>query len=150
MYGRGIEGNVFMLSNYSTIRDMSSFPCLIAAGAFFMIFKKITIHQSKVINFIATNTFGIYLLHNHTVSIPIFWRGIFGLNVIFKTRWYLLYSFFLVIAIFVVGISIECVRKRVEDAILGKKKSKEFFEKIDKIINCFFQEKSNKVMSKSQ
>ena len=140
MHERGIKGNAFMLNNYSAIRDMSSFPCLIAAGAFFMIFKKITISQSKVINFIASKTFGIYLLHTHEVIISIFWRELFGLNMISKTRWYLPYSLFLVIIIFAVGIAIECVRKRVEEAILKENKSREFFEKIDKKINYLFQD----------
>lgn len=139
MYKSGLEGNTFMLQHYSTIRDMSSFPCLVAAGSFFLAFKNIKIRQSKLINYIASVTFGIYLLHTHETTVPIFWRGLFHLDIISKTGWYLLYSLFLVMIIFLVGIVTEIIRKHFEQKFFKNTKIIKCMNVIDNKVNSVLQ-----------
>lgn len=136
LYREGLRGNAFMRANYSTIRDMSSFLCLIAAGAFFMMFLKLKIRNSRLINWIASNTFGVYLLHNHTTTIPIFWRGIFKLDVLSRSAWYLPYSVALVIVIFGVSMPIEFIRKRAEHVILDNRYSCDLCERVDAVLKA--------------
>ncbi len=138
MYQKGVQGNVFMRNNYSTIRDMSSFPCLTASFGLFLLFKNLHIPQNKWINQIASNTFGIYLLHNHETTIPIFWRGIFALDTMVKTKGYVPYSVALTIGIFIVGCAVEHIRKKMERLILNRPKLGVFCHKIDATINKRF------------
>lgn len=138
MYQKGVQGNVFMRNNYSTIRDMSSFPCLTAAFGLFLLFENLHIPQIKWINQMASNTFGIYLLHNHETTIPIFWRGIFALDTMVKTKGYVPYSVALTIGIFIVGCAVEHIRKKMEKLILNRPKIGFFCYKIDAAINKKF------------
>ena len=143
LYREGLQGNAFMRMNYSTIRDMSSFPCLIAAGAFFMIFLKLKIRNRRRINRIASNTFGIYLLHNHETTIPILWRGIFKLDMLSRSVWYLPYSMLLVAVIFGVSMLIEFIRKRAEHVILDNPCICDLCEQMDSVLNAKFRWKLN-------
>ena len=138
MYQKGVQGNVFMRNNYSTIRDMSSFPCLTAAFGLFLLFENLHIPQNKWINQMASNTFGIYLLHNHETTIPIFWRGIFALDAMVQTKGYVPYSVALTIGIFIVGCAVENIRKKMERLILNRSKFGVFCHKIDTTINKRF------------
>lgn len=113
-YVKGIQGNAFALDSYIKVRDMPSILCLIAAGAFFLFFKNIQIPYNKWINLIAADTFGVYLLHNHALSIPIFWHGVSNLSNMAKTAIFPLYAIFIAVMIFVVGMMMEYVRKRIE------------------------------------
>lgn len=119
LYRKGIRGDTFSLENYSDIRDMSSLLCLLAAGSFFIIFNKINISYNRIINYIASDMFGVFLLHNHESSIPIFWKGIFDLDIISKLLVYPLYCCFIVILVFIAGILIEFIRKKVEKSLLN-------------------------------
>ena len=47
MYSLGLGGNTFAMDNFSTIRDMQSFPCVLGAAAFFLMFKKSTSFITK-------------------------------------------------------------------------------------------------------
>ena len=140
MYRKGIQGNLFMKNNYSTIRDMSSFPCLTAAVSLFLLFGTLHIPKNRQINKMASNTFGIYLLHNHETTIPIFWRGIFSLDTIVKTKGYVPYSVALTAGIFIAGCIVEHFRRKVERLILNQPRIKVFFQKIDTIVNKKFYE----------
>ncbi len=140
MYKKGIHGNVFMKNNYSTIRDMSSFPCLTAAIAIFLLFVNLHIRKNRIINRLASNTFGIYLLHTHETIAPVFWRGIFSLSFVVKTRWYVQYCIILVAGIFAVGCVIEYLRKKLERFIFKLLQRRSLFERIDAAVNARFYE----------
>lgn len=121
MYSLGLNGNTFAMDNFSTIRDMQSFPCVLGAAAFFLMFKKTDIVYNKKINFVAATTFGIYLLHTHETSITIFWKELFCLDRISLSWYYVPYSLLLLLLIFGVGISIEYARKKIENMIFSNR-----------------------------
>lgn len=135
MYSLGIRGNMFAMDNFSSIRDMQALPCVLGAAAFFLMFKKIKINYNKRINFLASTTFGIFLLHTHETSIPLFWKGIFHLDSISLSWYYIPYSLFLVISIFGIGILIECFRKNIEKRIFLSKNIVYLLEKLDLKVN---------------
>ncbi|VEE22680.1 Uncharacterised protein [Streptococcus equinus] len=136
MYYYGQNGNDFCLKIFSTIRDMQSIPCILGAAFFFLMFKNLYIPYNSSINYIASATFGIFLLHNHESSILIFWKKLFNLTVVSKEWYFIPYSLLLLICIFCVGIIIiEFFRKKVEKILFQNLKIIQLSDNIDDRLN---------------
>lgn len=97
--------------------DESSVFNICAGFAVFLLFKGIEIKQSKMINFVATTTFGILLFHDHNVFRVTFWHYIWKdefdyYGVMRFTGCYLITA----VIIFIIGMIIDCVRKKLFEA----------------------------------
>lgn len=115
--------HTFVMEHFSTIRDMSSILCLIAALSFFMIFLKTEVNYNKYINGVSSCIFGIYLLQCHVISEQIFWKGCSEWS---GSPWYCLYSVLLVVLIFLIGCIVEIIRKNIEENFLKMNMTKRF------------------------
>lgn len=101
---------------------------LLCAINFFMMFEKIKFH-SKVVNIMASSTFGIYLLHDNINISPYLWNNIFHTNSFAFDNMLILYAFFVISVIFIIGAAIELLRKNIIE--------KPLLKWIDKIIEKF-------------
>jgi hypothetical protein len=90
---------------------------LFLSVSLFMVFQSIHIKGNKVITFIASCTFGIYLVHDGR-SRQFWWNNIFHNPAYEGTTKVFLDMFIAIVTIFSVGFAIECVRKAVEHFII--------------------------------
>lgn len=91
--------------------EMNSLLVLIAAVLLFMGFKTLSINRSRLINTIASASFGVYLLHDHDLTRPFIWDMLFK-NASFENSPYLvLYSIFAVLVVYIVCTLVELMRQ---------------------------------------
>lgn len=93
---------------------------IIPGIAFFLLFKNIKLKYNKVINFFASTTLTVLLLHDGHFSRTYTWQ-IFQTTTWLYSKHYLLHMFFVAISIYFVCSLIEFVIKWVESVLLGKK-----------------------------
>lgn len=87
-----------------------SVALLIIAFAFFMLFKQLKIKSSRIINTIASTTFGVYLIHQYPFLLKFIWIDIFHLPDFQESMYLIPYSFFVVIVIFAACSLIDLIR----------------------------------------
>lgn len=88
---------------------------MMAGFCLFFIFKGFKIKHNSIINFIASHTFGILLLHDHNYFRYVIWKRVFFVENFYgvKLPMLVVYSVAVVLAIFVAGIIIDTVREYV-------------------------------------
>lgn len=83
--------------------DESSLLYIVAGYALFFFFKNVTVNKNTVINFVASTTFGILLIHDHNYFRTILWN-----NILKCSSWYYDKYFFLHVIMFTIDIFIIC------------------------------------------
>ncbi len=83
----------------------------VSALALFMAFEKTQIGYSKIINTIASATFGVYLIHDNNIIRPLIWQDLFKNSRYQDSAFIIPYSIIVVIAIFVVCSLIDLLRQ---------------------------------------
>ena len=93
-------------------RDVSPLN-MIAGFCMFFFFKGLSIKHSSVINFMASHTFGILLLHDHNYFRYVIWKRVFFTENFYDAKLPILivYTFAVVLTIFAAGIIIDTVRE---------------------------------------
>lgn len=95
-------------------------PLVVLSISIFLLFKDIDIKTNKFINAVASTTFGVYLLHDHSAMRDIIWNRIFRVGS-FQDSWVLLiYGAFCTVSVFVICSAIEYVRKLLFDKAFEK------------------------------
>ena len=86
----------------------------ICSISLFIVFVNVEMKHSDKINFIASTTFGIYLLHEVPINRKLLWDSIFSCDKMyqesFNVVWHLPVT---VITIFIVGFIVDVFRKKV-------------------------------------
>ncbi|MCQ2484040.1 MAG: acyltransferase [Clostridia bacterium] len=76
----------------------------------FLGFSQIQIKTNKIINTVASTTFGIYLIHDNCFVRPFLWKTVFKISEHESTLFFIPYTFFIVIVVFTVCSLIEFAR----------------------------------------
>ena len=126
--------NIFM----ATMCDESSITNIVGGFALFFFFKNVKMKCHPFINYLATSTLGILLIHDHNYFRYVLWNNIYN-----TTEWsgYRLREFIVIIicvtfAIYIVCFIIDQLRNvLIEKPLLQNKYVKVFCDKIDKIMN---------------
>lgn len=116
---------------------INSIFILTLAVLVFYIFKNAKIKQSKIINYIASLTFPVYIIHENYLFRETFWSVSnkivpISSNTVTSTILNILCSIF---AVFIMAAVAETIRRFIEKQIFKSKKVNELLEKSDKIIN---------------
>lgn len=108
---------------------------LLVSLCLFMAFKNMTIKDNKLINLVASATFGVYLIHDNNLIRSFLWIDVFK-NALWQTSPYLIpYSIIVILLVFVVCTIIDLLRKY----ILEKPILKVIDKSADKIILPFLK-----------
>lgn len=89
-------------------------PLNILAGlCLFFLFKNIKLKKIKAINFIASHTFGVLLLHDHNYFRYVIWERIFGVSKVYPANALIQLAYTLIVAliVFAAGILIDILRE---------------------------------------
>ncbi len=97
---------------------------MIAGFCLFFIFKGLSIKHNSIINFIASHTFGVLLLHDHNYFRYVIWKRVFFVENFYDADLPILiaYTAAVVIAIFAVGIIVDTVREYLFEKPITKTK----------------------------
>lgn len=107
--------------------DLNKFPLLLASIIIFCAFKNFNIRNSKIINNIASTTFGIYLIHTNGFLKIFIWHRIFKIDYFINNpKFTILYIISSIIIVFLICSLLELIRKQIFDIFL--------FQKIKQII----------------
>lgn len=91
--------------------SMKSFPLLLLTIFIFFGFKNLNIKTSKIINYIASTTLGIYLIHDNSFVRYFLWFKVFRLSEHFHRNGFLLYLLFAIAATFIASALIDFLRQ---------------------------------------
>ena len=88
---------------------------MIAAFCLFFLFKSLKISHKYFINFVASHTFGILLLHDHNYFRYIIWDRVFNVENFYGVNIFILiaYTISVVLILFTIGILIDIIREYV-------------------------------------
>ena len=114
---------LFSLVRAAVEGDISPLNIIVGFCMFF-IFKGIRIKHSNFINFIASHTFGILLLHDHNYFRYVIWKRVFSAEKFYNVNTGILicYTIAVVIVIFTVGIAVDTLREYTLEKPLQKTK----------------------------
>jgi len=101
----------------------------------FLLFKNIRIKNNRIINIIASSTFGIYLIHDHPYVRNFLWITLFKNHEYYQSSYLWIHSIIVIFTVFVVASLIEIIRKYLIevpifsccDKALTKKKNRPLF-----------------------
>ena len=123
---------------------INSFPMLILAVSIFEIFAKIDIGYNKVINKIASTTFGIYLLHDGVLCDKIW--AFFRTKQCLNSKFSILYIIATTAIIFVCGAIVDLIRQFIEKYTVDKVLDSKVYEKVKNTSKEVAKEISEKVL----
>ena len=124
---------VILLKNFTkmnTYTERNLFMILLVTLVM-LLFEQFEI-KSKAINFIATTTFGIYLIHDNLSFSKILWKNIFANSTFGQSPYLVLYGLAVVIIVFIGGAIIDLFRQYCLEKPLFKLIDKIKFKKLQK------------------
>lgn len=87
---------------------------IIAASVFFFYtFKNINIKENKIINYIATSTIGVYMIHDHPIVRGWIYNKFLHINELINNKYVLVYVIIFAILIFIMALIIDKIRKKL-------------------------------------
>lgn len=105
-----ISVKISIVDEYATIFYNQKSPFLLLISIFtFILFKDLNI-DSKLINTLASTTFGVYLIHESKLVYPILWTNIFHCNNYIKSPYFIIYSLIVCLIVYIVCTLIELIR----------------------------------------
>ena len=99
-------------SRYFITSNISIFA-IIMAVCLVLIFKNLKIKNNKIINFVASSTLGIYLIHENNYLRDILWNKMFANSTCYNSILFLPYAILKVIIIYICCIIIDKIRNRL-------------------------------------
>lgn len=116
------NGNRYLTFINSFNVDESSLLYVIAGIALFFFFKEINIPQSKLINKIATCTFGVLLIHDHQFFRYALWQKIVKTQEWYYSDKYILYFVFVTFCVFITCSVFDFLRQITIEKLIMKSK----------------------------
>lgn len=103
----------------------------------FILFINNKVFSNSIINMISSTVFGIYLIHDNSFLRNVLWESIINVSKFYNCSFFLLFSIFSILGIFVGCFIIEYLRILIVDRFVNTMISKflPFFEKMKK--NCY-------------
>ena len=107
-------------------------PVLLFALGLFLLFRKLRVKSSRVINLVASGTFGVYLFHEHPLCRRFLWLRLFHAADYAESPRLLPYLAWVIALVFVTGIAIDLARQyalekplfRLIEGVWGKLKQR--------------------------
>lgn len=113
-----IGTRISSIANYSlAFYGRQSMLTFMSALCFFMFFKNIRISQSKIINTIASASFGVYLIQEHNSLRPILWLTIIQNNKFQESSFLIIYSIISALSVYVICSIIDLIRHATVERI---------------------------------
>lgn len=104
--------------SYGLFLKVSSPFQAVCACSFFLIFKNINIKTNKLINFVASSTFAIYLIHTQVILFPILWGKIICLQRYEGSKYIIAIEVIVALIVFITCLFIDIVRRFVMKLIM--------------------------------
>ena len=135
-----------MVAYTGNLNEMSSFLCgitgdessiffIVGGYALFYFFKNLHIPNSKMINYIASCTFGVLLIHDHNFFRHLFWNDVVKTQIHFKSDKFVLWFVISVIGVYITCSTIDFLRQKIlEENIVKEKWFNNVTTKIDKVL----------------
>lgn len=111
---RYIKGNLFYFA------DINSALALMASVYMFFAFKQLKIGHSKIINVVASTTFGIYLLHDSNLLRKFIWHDLLNVKQFYGSDFLPLYAVISVVLVFSVCGIIDFLRSKFLESHYNK------------------------------
>lgn len=109
LFDEGIRISLF--ANYANYYyGMQKLPILAISVLTFIGFSRINIGYSRIINVIASATFGVYLIHDHSSSRPFIWQRVFSCASYSESKFLIPYSLLVIAFIYIACTVIELLR----------------------------------------
>ncbi|MCO4635032.1 hypothetical protein Si037_01640 [Streptococcus infantarius subsp. infantarius] len=105
----GLKVN-FFLEHATYFFEMQKLPILIISILLFLGFLKIDIGSNRVINIVASATFGVYLIHDNNYVRVFLWENLFKNASFARSDYLILYSILVIILVYIVCTLIELMR----------------------------------------
>lgn len=107
---------------------LNRFPILFCSIFVFAFFKNLKIKYNKIVNLVASTTFGVYLIHENPFFRGVLWHKLFRIDCFIDSKFLFLYMMFAVIITFLCCSIIDLLRKNLLERNVLK-----FFDKMQKI-----------------
>ena len=100
----------------------------------FVIFKNLKMRTSKLINYLGSITFGVYLIHDNPFFRDIMWNNIFKAERFYYVNFFVLFGHMVmvVVTLFLASALIEVIRKKGELLIFNTRILKRFVKTFNK------------------
>lgn len=102
---------VFANINGLTLWGLKNVTCVICSVCIFCLFKNINVGKIKIINFISSATYGVYLLHDNNFTRPFIWRELLNCPARAFENSFPLFALCAILGVFAVCTVIELARK---------------------------------------
>lgn len=108
------------LGPWRFVSDCNRLFALIISISLFMFFKNMKLRNSKIINTISASTFGVLLIHDNSTRMQKWlWSDFLNVKSLYNEDSFIIKSIFYVIAIYIVCIMIDFIRRKVETKLLS-------------------------------
>ncbi len=115
--------------------DESGIFNIIGGIALMLFFKNIIMKPNRIINAVASTTFGILLIHDHNFFRYSLWKDVLHVQDHFYSHYFLVWLVLTSLFVFCAAMIIDFARMRfLEKPLFRVKKINKFFEKIDQIL----------------
>jgi len=100
-----LSGEVWKFSRIDSIFIFISSICL------FLYFKNLNIKHYKVINLLASLSFGVYLFHEHPLMKKYLWRNLFSIDKFINSSLFIFEGLIIAVIVYMIGSIIEWIRQ---------------------------------------
>lgn len=135
-------GQLKFINTYYFAENTYTVPVFIASVCIFLCFKNFNLKYNKIINYCASSTLAVYLIHDDELVRNYIWKEVFGGYLISDTMFLIFNIVFTTIAVFCVGVIVDKIR-----SLLIEKYYIKIIDTyhIDKKIVCTINRISNKI-----
>lgn len=103
--------NELLLNHISSYARLSSILVFGCAICMFLFFKGLKLGNNKIINVIASTSFGVYLFHEYIFMKELLWNNIFSLDKILGSNSILISGIIITVLIYIIGFIIDLIRQ---------------------------------------
>lgn len=106
----GTKWPVFSV-NFSYFYNEAKLPTLLISLSLFMFFATTKMKYNRLINIIASATFGVYLIHDSVIVRPFLWTNVFKNSSYQESNMLIIYSIAVVVIVYIVCTTIDLLRQ---------------------------------------
>lgn len=118
-----------------TMYDESSITNIVGGFALFFFFLNLRIKKWPLINYFASGTFGVLLIHDHNFFREIFWKRVFRTEEWRTSKYFVIILIFVTVIIFTLCFVIDRVRFNIfEKNILKNSRIQKYIRRCDQVI----------------
>lgn len=118
------------------IGDFKSLPNFLIAFCIFLFFEKWSIGCNRIINYIASGAFGVYIFHQVPVFYDFLWHSVFRCDSWLESKYFVPYYLGVILITYLIGFFIDTIRNKYIEPIWVNSK---LFETISVKINSIYE-----------